>query len=89
MKRLTPRQSEALSFLVEWDEIAPPTVREVQEGLALPHLNQAVRVIDALVKKRFVRRTPGKARSLEVLREESTFHMELKACTKLHVKNGC
>lgn len=70
MKRLTTRQDNVLEFLVRAQEERKPvpTMREIQEGLGLAHLTEVARALDSLEKKRYIMRTPKKARSVQVIR---------------------
>jgi SOS-response transcriptional repressor LexA len=76
VKRLTTRQTEVLAFIVDWDHDYPPTMREIQEGMALDHLTQVARVLDSLEKKRYIVRDPKKKRTLRVIRSAPpVFHV--------------
>jgi len=63
---LTPRQQEALNF-IKAKLLYGPTVREIAAGMSIKHHNAAVRHIEQLEAKGYIRRIPGKARGIEVI----------------------
>ncbi len=67
MKELTPRQEEALAFVLETLERRgyPPSVRELCEALGLSSTRGALRHLEALERKGFISRAPG-ARAIRV-----------------------
>lgn len=67
MKELTPRQEEALEFVLETLERRgyPPSVRELCEALGLSSTRGALRHLEALERKGFISRAPG-ARAIRV-----------------------
>ena len=67
MKDLTPRQEEALRFVLETLERRgyPPSVRELGEALGLSSTRGALRHLEALERKGFITRAPG-ARAIQV-----------------------
>ena len=67
MKELTPRQEEALEFVLGTLERRgyPPSVRELCEALGLSSTRGALRHLEALEKKGFISRAPG-ARAIQV-----------------------
>jgi repressor LexA len=64
---LTPRQQEALDFIMANSCLYGPTVREIAAGLSIKHHNAAARHIEQLEAKGYIRRIPGKARGIEVI----------------------
>ncbi len=46
----------------------PPTLREIKEGLSLPHDSVAKRYVDRLVKRGRVYRQKGSARALVLIK---------------------
>ncbi|MGQ9475977.1 MAG: transcriptional repressor LexA [Actinomycetota bacterium] len=67
MKGLTPRQEEALEFVLSTLERRgyPPSVRELCEALGLSSTRGALRHLEALERKGFISRSPG-ARAIQV-----------------------
>ena len=68
---LTNRQREVLQYLREYQQVRgkPPTVREIQAHIGCRSDNGARKHLDALEKKGFIRRVPGEARNIEMVRE--------------------
>lgn len=65
---LTQRQADALRFIqlcVDHDRVAPSQV-EVMRALGLKSSGGAARLIEELIAKGWLRRTPGKARALTI-----------------------
>ncbi len=64
---LTPRQEEALGFVLDTLEKRgyPPSVRELCEALGLSSTRGALRHLEALERKGFISRAPG-ARAIQV-----------------------
>lgn len=65
---LTDRQQWILNLLVENSTLCVPTIRELCRITGISSPNGIACHIAALEKKGYVRRTPGKARAIEVLR---------------------
>ncbi|MBC7247424.1 MAG: transcriptional repressor LexA [Actinobacteria bacterium] len=67
MEELTPRQEEALEFVLETLERRgyPPSVRELCEALGLSSTRGALRHLEALERKGCISRAPG-ARAIQV-----------------------
>lgn len=70
-KNLTSRQREVLKFILEHveQEGVPPTSREIQSHFGFSSQTAAMDHLRALERKGFLRRTPGKARSLLLTRD--------------------
>lgn len=67
--KLTKKQLAVLDFIREFTEEhgVSPSYREVMEGLGLTSVSAVAEHIDNLVAKGALLKTPGEARSLEVL----------------------
>ncbi len=65
-KALTSRQREVFEFILKWmrETRLPPTLSEVAQFLGVPYPKSAATHLDALEKKGFIQRTPGKARGV-------------------------
>jgi len=70
MRGLTPRQRAALDFIREFTRTRgfPPSVRELAGALGLRSSSVAYYHLAALEKKGYVRRSPFRPRTIEVLR---------------------
>ncbi len=79
--KLTKKQLAVLDFLRDFlDENGyVPSYREIMAGLNLTSVSAVAEHVDNLVKKGVLRRTPGEARSLEILDFE---HRETAALFK-------
>ncbi len=66
--RLTARQRQVLSYLVRFlkERGYPPTVREIARHFGLKGPRSPKKRLDALEKKGYIRRRPGKSRAIEV-----------------------
>jgi repressor LexA len=64
---LTKRQQEVLDFIRQNSALYGPTVREIAAGLQLASPNAVFCHIKALEKKGRIRRSPRRARCVEVL----------------------
>jgi len=69
---LTARQRLALSIIARHidDRGVAPTYAEIAEALGASSATSAVHLVEALEQKGYVRRSPGRARSLRIIREE-------------------
>lgn len=67
--KLTKKQLAVLNFIQEFtgENGTSPTYREIMEGLGLTSVSAVAEHIDNLVSKGALLKTPGEARSLEVL----------------------
>ena len=67
---LTPRQRDALAFLCAeiGREGVAPTVREIAAALNLHSTGRVSLLLRGLEERGFIRRLPGRARAIEVLR---------------------
>jgi len=67
--KLTKKQLAVLNFIAEFTEEngVSPSYREICEGLGLSSVSAVAEHIDNLVSKGALLKTPGEARSLEVL----------------------
>ncbi|AFS53176.1 MAG: LexA repressor [Leptospirillum sp. Group II 'C75'] len=65
-KALTSRQREVFEFILKWmrETRLPPTLSEVAQFLGVPYPKSAATHLDALEKKGFIQRSPGKARGI-------------------------
>ena len=77
--KLTKKQLAVLDFIREFTEENghSPSYREVMEGLGLSSVSAVAEHIDNLVSKGALLKTPGEARSLEVLDYKHTETMNL------------
>jgi repressor LexA len=64
---LTPRQAEVLAFIKANMAMFSPTVRQIAQQFNIRSPNGVMCHLHALEKKGLIRRTPGKARNIEVL----------------------
>jgi repressor LexA len=64
---LTPRQQEVLDFIRANMALYSPTVRQIAQQFNIRSPNGVMCHLHALEKKGLIRRTPGKARNIEVL----------------------
>lgn len=67
--KLTKKQLAVLEFIQDFTEENghSPSYREIMEGLGLTSVSAVAEHIDNLVAKGALRKTPGEARSLEIL----------------------
>lgn len=65
---LTDRQAEVLAFIEANVGYFGPAIREIAEALHIKGHNAVVGHLAALERKGYIRRTPGVARGIEVLR---------------------
>lgn len=67
--KLTKKQLAVLDFIQDFTEENgnSPSYREICEGLGLSSVSAVAEHIDNLVEKGALRKTPGEARSLEIL----------------------
>lgn len=65
---LTDRQRHFLDLLRAHSRVYGPTVRELMAASGIASPNGVACHLKALEKKGYVKRTPGKARAIEVLR---------------------
>jgi repressor LexA len=66
---LTPRQKQILDFILEQIDVrgVPPTIREIGSQFGISSPNGARDHLIALQRKGYLKRTPEKSRSLEVI----------------------
>ncbi|NNF03702.1 MAG: hypothetical protein HKN17_04470 [Rhodothermales bacterium] len=71
---LTSRQRLALSVIARYidDRGIAPTYAEIADALGAASATSAVHLVESLEEKGYVRRTPGRARSLRVIRDSDT-----------------
>ncbi len=68
---LTYQQKRTLDFLIEWIDTkgTAPTVRDIAKAIsAKGHPSTAHKVLKGLEARGFIRRMPGRARAIEVVR---------------------
>ncbi|MDO4526583.1 MAG: hypothetical protein Q4B87_00615 [Candidatus Saccharibacteria bacterium] len=67
--KLTKKQLAVLDFIQDYTEEngSSPSYREIMEGLGLTSVSAVAEHIDNLVNKGALKKTPGEARSLEIL----------------------
>lgn len=67
--KLTKKQLAVLNFIEDFTEEngCSPSYREIQSGLELASVSAVAEHIDNLVNKGVIKKSPGTARSLEVL----------------------
>lgn len=73
---LTQRQRDAMLFIeaeIDRSGGAPPTIRDIVEGLRLKSTDNAHKLIAGLELRGFIRRTPHVARGIHVVRRVSRF----------------
>ncbi len=70
--RLTERQNQLYEFLRSYlrDNGRPPYIREIGEHLAITSTNGVYKLLVALEKKGYIRRTKNEVRGIEILDEE-------------------
>ena len=66
-ERLTARQQEVLDFIKANMAVFSPTVRQIAQAIGAKSPHSATGHLDALEKKGFIRRTPGRPRNIEVI----------------------
>lgn len=68
-KPLTSRQQQIYQFIVDTVRYTgrPPTIREIGEEFGITSTNGVRSVLDALVKKGYIRRTPLVSRGIELM----------------------
>ena len=66
-ERLTARQQEVLDFIRANMALYSPTVRQIAAAIGAKSPHSATGHLDALEKKGFIRRTPGRPRNIEVI----------------------
>ena len=66
-ERLTARQQEVLDFIKANMAVFSPTVRQIAAAIGAKSPHSATGHLDALEKKGFIRRTPGRPRNIEVI----------------------
>lgn len=67
--KLTKKQLAVFDFIQDFTEEngCSPSYREIMEGLGLTSVSAVAEHVDNLVNKGALRKTPGEARSLEIL----------------------
>lgn len=67
--KLTKKQLAVLDFIQDFTDEngTSPSYREIMEGLGLTSVSAVAEHVDNLVAKGALRKTPGEARSLEIL----------------------
>ena len=68
-EKLTKKQKQIIDFIIDFLKANnySPTYREIMTGLGLSSVSAVAEHIDNLVAKGVLKKTPGSARSLEVL----------------------
>lgn len=66
--KLTAKQAQVLDFIKANSGLYGPAVREIAAAFGIKSPNGVVCHLKALERKGFVRRTPGIARGIEVVR---------------------
>jgi len=66
-ERLTARQQQVLDFIRDNMALYSPTVRQIAKAIGAKSPHAATVHLDALERKGAIRRTPGKARNIEVI----------------------
>jgi repressor LexA len=66
-ERLTERQQEVLDFIKANMAVFSPTVRQIAQAIGAKSPHSATGHLDALERKGFIRRTPGRPRNIEVV----------------------
>jgi len=74
-KPLTERQEEVLRFILSWmqENSSPPTITEIANHLGIPYPKSAGTHLEALEKKGYIQRIPGKARGIRLTPKSSAF----------------
>jgi len=69
MKPLTDEQNKVIEFIIQWgrEKCAPPTVREICDGLGYKSINNARQHLRLIERKGYIRLLKGKARGIELL----------------------
>lgn len=78
-KPLTTRQRDVFDFIVRWirETRFPPTLSEVAQFLGVPYPKSASAHLDALEKKGYIQRFPGKARGIQLTPLGESFRQDL------------
>ncbi|BAM07366.1 transcriptional repressor LexA [Leptospirillum ferrooxidans] len=78
VKPLTERQEEVLRFILSWMQAnsSPPTITEIANHLGIPYPKSAGTHLEALEKKGYIQRIPGKARGIRLTAKSSSFQDE-------------
>ncbi|MHB1285489.1 MAG: transcriptional repressor LexA [Leptospirales bacterium] len=78
-KPLTSRQRDVFDFIVRWirETRFPPTLSEVAQFLGVPYPKSASAHLDALEKKGYIQRYPGKARGIQLTPLGESFQQNL------------
>lgn len=78
IKPLTERQEEVLRFILSWmqENSSPPTITEIANHLGIPYPKSAGTHLEALEKKGYIQRVPGKARGIRLTAKSSAFQDE-------------
>ncbi|MHB8421446.1 MAG: transcriptional repressor LexA [Leptospirales bacterium] len=78
-KPLTSRQREVFDFIVRWirETRFPPTLSEVAQFLGVPYPKSASAHLEALEKKGYIQRFPGKARGIQLTPLGESFQQDL------------
>lgn len=66
-EKLTARQAEVLKFIKDNMHLYSPTVRQIAAAIGAKSPHAATGHLDALEKKGFITREPGKTRNIKVL----------------------
>ncbi|MHB1562924.1 MAG: transcriptional repressor LexA [Leptospirillum sp.] len=77
-KPLTERQEEVLRFILSWmrENSSPPTITEIANHLGIPYPKSAGTHLEALEKKGYIQKIPGKARGIRLTPKASSFQDE-------------
>lgn len=65
-KPLAPRAKEALQFIAANSHLFSPTVREIAAGMHIRSPHGVTQHLKLLERSGLIRRTPGKARNIEI-----------------------
>ncbi|MEM0961793.1 MAG: S24 family peptidase [Bacteroidota bacterium] len=73
--RLTERQNQVYEFIRDFCRRngKPPTIKEIGQSLGIRSSNGVYKMLVALEKKGYIRRTPHEARGIELVGEEDTY----------------
>ncbi len=74
MEKITKKQERVFSFLLEYIEKNgyPPSVRNISSALKLAGPNSAKKFLDILERKKYIRRSHGISRAIEIIKKTNT-----------------
>lgn len=67
---LTARQAEVLEFIKANSAMYGPTIRQIAAAIGVNNVTGVVGHLEALQRKGYIRRRPGVARGIEVIRAD-------------------